>query len=112
MEDHECPPVAILLSLRGGDPFLSDCLTKLLEQDYPNYELIVALDDENDPAVQYVDQVIDAKQPKNLTKKIIKDRQSRNGTYVNGKKIKQAQLYKGDQVLLANKYLLDWLQFL
>lgn len=74
--------MAILLSLRGGDPFLSDCLTKLLEQDYPNYELIVALDDENDPAVQYVDQVIDAKQPQNLTKKIITDRQA-NCTLLN-----------------------------
>lgn len=73
LADDECPPVAILLSLRGGDPFLTSCLTKLIDQDYPDYELIVALDNENDPAAQIVDQLLETRNPKNVTKKIITD---------------------------------------
>ena len=82
LEDRECPPVAILLSLRGGDPFLSDCLKKLLQQDYPDYELVIALDHERDPAARYVDQVIDDLKPANLTKKIITRREA-NCTLLN-----------------------------
>ncbi len=44
------PKAAILLCLRGADPFLGQCLTRLLDQDYPDYELHVVVDSPKDPS--------------------------------------------------------------
>ena len=49
-EDSELPKVAIALCLRGADPFLSKCLQALLNQNYPNYELRIVVDSQEDPA--------------------------------------------------------------
>lgn len=74
LKDEQYPPAAIMLSLRGGDPFLSDCLQRLTEQDYPDYHLFIALDNENDPANHYLQELIDKHHPKNLTVRIITER--------------------------------------
>ena len=39
---------------------------------------------------------------------VIIDNNSTNGTYVNGGKISTSVLHKGDKVMIANKYPLDW----
>lgn len=44
------PKAAVILSLRGNDPFLKSCLQKLLEQDYPDYVLHIIVDSPSDPA--------------------------------------------------------------
>ncbi|WP_345686450.1 glycosyltransferase family 2 protein [Novipirellula caenicola] len=44
------PKAAILLCLRGADPFLEQCIARLLDQDYPDYELHVVVDSLTDPA--------------------------------------------------------------
>ena len=49
-EDSELPKVAIALCLRGADPFLPKCLSALLNQNYPNYELHIVVDSKEDPA--------------------------------------------------------------
>ncbi len=49
-QDHELPKVAIALCLRGADPFLANCLQALLNQNYPQYELRVVVDSEEDLA--------------------------------------------------------------
>ena len=41
LNDEDCPKAAVILCLRGSDPFLTECLAGLLNQDYPNYEVIV-----------------------------------------------------------------------
>lgn len=74
VSNEDCPPAAIVLSLRGGDPFLTDCLNRLVEQDYPDFELFIALDNDKDPAVKYVEQLIAEKNPKNLTTRVISAR--------------------------------------
>ena len=51
LEDASCPPAAIVLCLRGGDPFLSRCLDGLLAQDYPNYDVCFIVDHADDPAM-------------------------------------------------------------
>jgi len=51
LEDQMCPPAAVILCLRGGDPFLSKCIAGLLTQDYPNYEVRFMVDSESDPAM-------------------------------------------------------------
>ena len=49
-EDEELPKVAIALCLRGADPFLPRCLQALLNQNYPNYQLKIVIDSQQDPA--------------------------------------------------------------
>lgn len=48
------PKVAIVLCLRGADDSLVDCLAELDGQDYPDYQLHIAFDSEDDPAVEVV----------------------------------------------------------
>ncbi|QDV71506.1 N-glycosyltransferase [Rosistilla carotiformis] len=44
------PKASVLLSLRGCDPFLEQTLRGLLEQSYPDFEVIVVVDNRCDPA--------------------------------------------------------------
>ncbi len=48
--EQEFPRAAIILSLRGADPSLEECLNRLNCQNYPDYEIHVILDHETDPA--------------------------------------------------------------
>jgi hypothetical protein len=49
-QEIDYPPAAIVLSLRGADPFLTDCLQRLSQQDYPQFEIHVIVDHPTDPA--------------------------------------------------------------
>ncbi len=51
-ENSFLPRVAIILCVRGSDPSLRGCLSGLVQQDYPNYEIHVVADDQFDPALQ------------------------------------------------------------
>ncbi|TVP63819.1 MAG: glycosyltransferase family 2 protein [Nodularia sp. (in: Bacteria)] len=48
--DEELPKTAVILCLRGADPFLSNCLQALLNQNYPQYDLKLVVDRIEDPA--------------------------------------------------------------
>ncbi|MDB9375825.1 glycosyltransferase [Nodularia sphaerocarpa] len=50
LPDEELPKTAVILCLRGADPFLSDCLQALLNQNYPEYDLKLVVDRMEDPA--------------------------------------------------------------
>ncbi len=60
LPDSSCPPAAVVLCLRGGDPFLSRCVDGLLAQNYPNYEVRFMVDHFNDPAMAILNRAIDA----------------------------------------------------
>jgi cellulose synthase/poly-beta-1,6-N-acetylglucosamine synthase-like glycosyltransferase len=49
-QDGEKLKTAIILCLRGRDPFLENCLDSLLDQDHPNYQLRIVVDNREDPA--------------------------------------------------------------
>src|SRR5574337_792960 len=51
------PPISILKPLRGLDDNLFDNLSSFCTQDYPNYEILFALQDHNDPAYKVVKKV-------------------------------------------------------
>ena len=60
------PKVSIVLCLRGPDPTLTECLTGLLNQRYPNFDLHLIVDSDDDPvvpiaksALQSIDSAID-----------------------------------------------------
>ncbi|MEA5516027.1 glycosyltransferase family 2 protein [Nodularia sp. UHCC 0506] len=50
LTDEELPKTAVILCLRGADPFLSDCLKALLNQNYAQYDLKLVIDRMEDPA--------------------------------------------------------------
>jgi hypothetical protein len=52
------PRAAVILSLRGTDPFLADCLRGVMEQDYPDYEVVIVVDSRDDPAWDAVEQFL------------------------------------------------------
>ena len=51
------PKAAVLLSLRGTDPRLEDCLRALFRQNYPAYQTCIVVDSEADPAWAMVHRV-------------------------------------------------------
>lgn len=57
--EFESPPVAVVLSLRGTDPSLPDCLNGLSVQNYQNYKVFVVIDHADDPAADLVKQTLD-----------------------------------------------------
>jgi len=50
LPDDQLPKTAIILCLRGADPYLRNCLRALLMQNYPSYDLKVVVDHQEDPA--------------------------------------------------------------
>lgn len=58
LQDDQLPRAAVILCLRGADPFLPDCLRRLLNQNYPRYELRIIVDSREDPAWEIVAQTL------------------------------------------------------
>ncbi len=55
--DGRFPKAAVILCLRGNDPFLTDCLRALFQLDYPNFEIHIIVDDVHDPAWKTVETI-------------------------------------------------------
>jgi len=62
LEDDCCPKVAVILCLRGTDPFLENCLRGVINLDYPQFELFVVVDNQDDPAWEVVTRVVGSTQ--------------------------------------------------
>lgn len=73
---QDLPKAAILLPLRGADPKLADTLDALLAQEYPNYEVHIVLDHEEDPSAQYVSAAIAKSSFKNVFVRTIQNKRS------------------------------------
>ena len=58
ISDTELPMVSILLSLRGADPHLAVGLRRLIDQNYPRYDIRIVVDQQNDPAWHVVQQAM------------------------------------------------------
>ena len=58
LPDEKLPKAAVVVSLRGADPFLLDSLKRLLQQDYPRYEVRFVIDSRHDPAWAVAEQAI------------------------------------------------------
>ncbi|MCA9175478.1 MAG: glycosyltransferase family 2 protein [Planctomycetales bacterium] len=59
LEGAELPKAAVVLCLRGSDPFLERSLAGLLNQDYGDYEVHVVVDHPEDPAVEVLNACLD-----------------------------------------------------
>jgi len=74
LEDDLAPKAVVILCLRGGDPFLGDCLQGLLRQDYPNFEVRVVVDHSDDPAHRYVAEAVQALGATNVTVEVLQNK--------------------------------------
>lgn len=74
--DAACPPAAVILCLRGADPFLAATLRALLDQDYPCYELWVVVDGRRDPAWGLAETAVRASGATNVTITALTERRS------------------------------------
>lgn len=50
-------PVAVILTARGADHHLKDCLAALAEQDWPDYHVWLVVDDPHDPALSVFESI-------------------------------------------------------
>ncbi|MCA9120708.1 MAG: glycosyltransferase family 2 protein [Planctomycetaceae bacterium] len=56
--DTPLPKAAVVLALRGPDPFLGTCLRRLLAQEYPDYTVFIVVDNEKDPVHEDLDRIL------------------------------------------------------
>lgn len=66
LADEAYPKTAVILCVRGKDPYLEKCLDGLLRQDYPHYDVRVIVDHESDPAFPVVQAARDRNLPSDL----------------------------------------------
>jgi len=52
------PKTAVVLCLRGPDPFVRRCLDGLLTQDYPDYTVFIVIDHAEDPVLATVEEAV------------------------------------------------------
>jgi len=52
------PSACVILSLRGADPSLRECLIGILNQDYPAYQVSIIVDNARDPAWVEVQKIL------------------------------------------------------
>lgn len=74
LKDTECPKTVVCLNLRGLDPFLTTVLPALLNQDYPNYDVMIVVDHPDDPVYALAEEVIKASNKNNVKLGVLKNR--------------------------------------
>jgi len=60
LDDRQCPEAAVILCLRGGDPFLHRCVDALLQQNYPCYRIVFVVDHQDDPSLTILRETLDS----------------------------------------------------
>jgi ceramide glucosyltransferase len=73
LPNSELPPVSILKPLKGVDPEIWESFCSHCEQDYPQFQLIFGVSEDNDPAVEFV-RKLQLKYPKLPIELIVCDR--------------------------------------
>ncbi len=71
--DNSWPKAAVFLALRKPDPYLDECLRSLMHQDYPDYDLHIVVDSEQDPAWGIVKRLIQDKSGANVRAALLRD---------------------------------------
>lgn len=68
------PKAAVILSMRGPDPFLEATLEGLLTQEYPNYEIHLIVDSKHDPVLQDIERALASRKAQSVIVSILEDR--------------------------------------
>jgi hypothetical protein len=70
------PRATVLMSIRGPEPTMADCLNGLLHQDYPHYDVGIIVDSSDDPAWEIVSPLLRARTVQPTVKvSVLRDRQ-------------------------------------
>ncbi|MBA4018440.1 MAG: hypothetical protein C0483_14835 [Pirellula sp.] len=72
--DADLPTAAVVVAIRGPDPFLEDMLDALIQQDYPRFVISIVLDDAMDPAADVVRSVIRRTKSQRVRISVLKNR--------------------------------------
>ncbi len=73
------PRASVILCLRGADPFLEDTLRALLNLDYPNHDIRVVIDSEDDPAHEIVRATLEGGHGRQVTIEVLEQRRDTCG---------------------------------
>lgn len=73
------PRTAVLLSVRGEDPFLAETLVALTKQAFPNYIVRVIVDHEADPAWQVTQRFADSNPTVPFSAELLRERSRQRG---------------------------------
>jgi cellulose synthase/poly-beta-1,6-N-acetylglucosamine synthase-like glycosyltransferase len=87
------PRTAVLMGLKGTDPYLRDGLRRLMTQNYPDYEVRIVVDSRDDPAWPLVEEAIRDTNAKHVS--IIEYRESPEHGIVNCTNSKVVQALRG-----------------
>lgn len=74
VDDAVLPKFAVLMPLRGDDPFLSTAINSVLDQDYPDFDFHIIVDHPDDPAWQSVRAVLDKRPADNVRVSVLEDK--------------------------------------
>jgi cellulose synthase/poly-beta-1,6-N-acetylglucosamine synthase-like glycosyltransferase len=74
--DEECPRAAVILCVRGLDPFLPACLKGLFQQDYPDYDVWIVVDSVRDPAWPVIQKMVQKAGKRNINVMTLTERLS------------------------------------
>lgn len=83
-EDQPCPKAAVILCVRGADPFLDRCLAGLLRQNYPDHTVCIVVDSERDPAWAIVARAIEEAEATNVRLSALTKRSGRCSLKISG----------------------------
>lgn len=72
--EHSLPKAAVILALRGPDPFLDNCLRQLLAQRYPDYTVFLIVDNDEDPVLHDIDRVLAETHADNIVVSVLENR--------------------------------------
>ena len=100
LQDSDCPKTVVCLNLRGLDPFLKTALPALLNQDYPNYDVIIVVDHPDDPVYALAEEVIKASDKNNVKLGVLKNRKE-TCSLVNSSLIQTIQSNLNDYEVVA-----------
>ena len=107
------PFVSVIIPAAGVMPDLPECLTSLLTQEYPDYEVILVTRDQDDPAVPIIRQAIeDAPRARHVVSGLTASCGQKNHNLLAGVRASRPEaevLVFGDSTRLAPP---DWLRWL
>ena len=84
LTDEECPRAAVILCVRGLDPFLAAALKGLFQQDYPDYEVYIVVDSVRDSAWPLVNTLAQQSNRGNIRVLTLTDRLSTSSRKIAG----------------------------
>lgn len=100
-DEAPLPVAAVILCLRGIDPFLRECLQRLAAQDYPEFEIWIVLDSPADPANRMVRDWLAESRAPNVHLVHVEEEEQSNQTSLKTNSLRYAITRLGEHVEVA-----------